>query len=244
MQKERVELYNQLKQRSAGSGSLRVQVYRLYTDIDGKILDKNDVLVPAVLQTDLPVYMLGNFDRMQGFKTGQQILPPFNVAAQFLFTYVHSAGQVPYLFATGFNNLNDRLVDGDVITVFTDSMVAPTCYAFIVQTCQYGGLGAIIANTEVIQEDGTRGLMKAFALYYQNDNRLQFDEQLRIVRMDNLGLYKADVLDNKIAQNPNVVFLNDFIEFPIDFFVTQYVGIYTRMLFATNSMIFNYKISR
>lgn len=218
---------------------LNINIARYYTDVDGAVIDKT--AAPAALQVSLPVFLLGNFDRVGGYAVGQKTIT-WPGTAKFLCTYVHGYDP-PFAWDSGFNTLAEFLNFGDIVTVFTDSLDAPTGFAFIVQTVQYGALASIISNTQTVQDDGQVGMMRVNGVSFQTDNASQVAEFWLIVRYDNLGLFVSEPF-NPLQYKGPFHKLNDFIELDINFLLTQYKGISLLMLYDTNYMNVNFKIYR
>lgn len=235
----REKLKKLLQNHPRQSGSLNIEVKRYYTDVSGQILVKTDPAIPAALKVRMPVFLLGNFDRVGGYNIASRLaLMPNGVV--FLMTYLHGYNE-PFLWDSGFNQVQQLFKKGDIICVFTDSLDAPSAFCFIQQSCQYGALGSIISNTSTEQDDGTIGQMIVNSISWQTDNINQVLSSWKLVRYDNLGLFKEETYTNTI---PPQFKLTDFIKVDMAFVMTQFFGINMNMLYETDYMNFNFNISK
>src|SRR5690606_41844598 len=96
------ELFNDLNRKPEKLETIGIQVKRIYTDVDGVILDKTTV--PASLQIDFPVYLWGEFDRLGAFYIANR-LQPVNPVVSMLHTGVWGSGANPYFY--GFSGLSN-----------------------------------------------------------------------------------------------------------------------------------------
>lgn len=232
-------LRDTLRRPVIGSNNLNINIARYYTDVDGVVIDKS--AAPAALQIKLPVYLLGNFDRVGGFNIAQKALPTPS-GAVFLMTYLHGYGE-PFLWNSGLNTIAASLKFGDVVTVFTDSLDTPTGFVFMVQTVQYGALGSIISNTQTIQDDGQVGLMHVRSVSMQASTDEQFSQAFSIVKYDNLGTFQSKNLNPGDYKGP-LHKLNDFVEIPLSLTLTQYNGVNFYFVYACDYINFNFRIAR
>ena len=79
--KQELKLLAHMKSPVTKNAAFYIEVNRYFTDVDGKVIDKNTV--PIALQTDYPFWMFGEFDRQGGYKQGNQVSPP-NLNTPFL----------------------------------------------------------------------------------------------------------------------------------------------------------------
>jgi len=235
----------------SGIGSLNINVKRYYTDTAGIQLDKTSILIPASLKVSLPVFLLGNFDRIGAYNLGQKTLPNIVRSAIFLMTYVHGYDQ-PFLWNTGSNTVAANFKKGDIITVFTDDLNNPSAFAWIVQTCDYGALASIISNTMTQQDDGTIGFMKVQQIKYQVNNdansdtarTAQLGEVWQILTMDNLGQFKQHPYSPIINKDPYFKTSSDFLQLDFSFVLTQYIAINFMMQYTTDLIQVNFTIQK
>jgi len=234
----------------SGVGSLNVNIKRYYSDVNGQQLDKTSGLIPAGLKVSLPVFLLGNFDRIGGYNIS---LKTINLpsTAKFLMTYVHGYDQ-PFLWNTGFNTVSKNFRKGDIILVFTDDLDNPSTFAYIVQTCDYGAIASIIANTMTQQDDGTIGFMRVQSIKYQVNNDLnsdvaknaQLNEVWQIVTFDNLGQFKQNPYSPIMNKDPYYKTASDFLQLDLQFVLTQYNAINFLMQYATDLIQVNFTIQK
>lgn len=225
-------------------GSLNINIKRYFTDVDGLIVAKGTV--PAALQKNYPVYLLGNFDRVGAYNIGQKTIPQ-PVGVPFLCTYVQGYNVPSFLFNPGFYNdpasVNQVLKFGDIVTVYTDNLNNPSNYIFIVQTCDYGSLASIISNTQTQQQDGVIGRLNVKNIAYQVDNDNQLNQVWQMVSLDNLGQFKQMPLSPIIYKQP-LYKLSDFITLPVSFLMSQFTAINFLMTFTSDSVNVNLRISK
>ena len=220
-------------------GSLNITIKRYFTDSSGFTVDKSTV--PAALQKDYPVYLLGNFDRIGGYNIGQKtVKQPAGVF--YVMTYVNNYSN-SFLSSTGFLDVSNNFKIGDIITVFTDDLANPNYFVFIQQTCQYGSLASIISNTQTQQQDGVIGQLFVKNIGFQVDQENQISQSWQMVALDNLGQFKSQPFDPITFKKP-LYRLNDFIELPISFLMTQFTAINFLMNFTCNEINVNFRISK
>jgi len=219
--------------------TLPLTVRRYYTDIDGILIDKS--LVPATLKVAYPVYVLGTFDKNGGYAVGNKMLPPIN-GSQYIMSYVHGIG-VTFLSFTGLNNIYTRLTLGDIVHIFTDNIVNPNYFIWIVQSNNAGAIGSIIDNVETVQKDNRIGKLWVESINYFSDSITQYTEPLHIIQVDNLGTPRDNQLQPSMFQSPDQ-YLNDFTDIKLRFYIDQYIGIYTYLLFNTDSLNLNFRLQK
>lgn len=230
---------NTVLQALSNQGSLNIKVHKYYTDVNGQVIAKTSA--PAALQTKFPVFLLGNFDRVGAYNIGQKIMG-LAPGVFFLCTYVHGVDP-PFLWNTGFNNIASNFKFGDIITVFTDDLNNPTTFVFIRQTCEYGGLASIISNTQTQQKDGRIGIMFCSKIKLQIDQQQQLTEIWQIIELDNLGNFIQNNLSPLQYKTPYWT-LNEFLELPLSFIMTQFVAIDFNMQFASDELQVNLIINK
>src|SRR5689334_4319081 len=114
--------------------AMPVIVNRYFTDANGTVISKaNAGLVAAGMATDYPLFVLGEFDRQGGYKTGQSILSPINVPGTtspvFLTSFVNGSPFTSNNIVTAFspfNTIQPILKPGDIVTVWVDNLSVPT----------------------------------------------------------------------------------------------------------------------
>jgi len=222
------------------TGSINMNIKRYYTDVDGALIAKASA--PAALQVKLPVYMLGNFDRVGAFNIGQKTVQPV-VSSKFLMTYVHGYEQ-PFLWNTGLNTIQAILRRGDIVTVFTDDLDAPSAFVYIVQTVDTGALASIISNTQTIQDDGKSGIISVKNVSLQVDNDNQLNQIWQVMKFDNFGNFDQHPFNPAAVERSPFYKLGDFVELRLQFLMTQYIGIYFYYLYESESININFRLNK
>jgi len=223
--------------------TISITVTRYYTNVDGQILDKNDPAVPAALQVAFPVYMLGNFDRMGANRIGAKSVPT-PLTAFFLTTFTWGFGaQQPFLTFTGLSEIKAKIFNGDIVTVYTDSLDAPTCFAWIVQSSQDGApVASIIGNTESVQDDGRVGQMNVTGVNFFTDNENQLLQDWQIIHADNTGQFRSQTFQPNLYKTPEYA-INRFVDLDLRFKLTQYFGINFYITFESSTLSLRFKIA-
>lgn len=203
-------------------------VRRFYTNTNAEIIDKN--LVPDNLKTKFPVFLFGNFDKDGNYWIGQKNLPTFN-RIQYYFTDTYK-GYFDQLSFSGFNDLQDKLTTGDVLQVYTDNIEAPNYFIWIVISGERRAYSSILSHP---------GNQRVFNMKYFSDNELQYNENLTFLKMDEIGNYNLDYI-NPLAFKTTQYGIDNFIQIPKRFSITNYLGLYFYMRFEVdlNTFIFNY----
>ncbi len=222
------------------TGSINMNIKRYYTDVDGALIAK--AAAPAALQVKLPVYMLGNFDRVGAFNIGQKTVAPVS-STKFLMTYVHGYEQ-PFLWNSGLNTLQSILRRGDIVTVFTDDLDAPSAFVYIVQTVDTGALASIISNTQTVQDDGRTGIISVKNVSVQVDNDPQLNQIWQVMRFDNFGQFEQHPFNPAAVERSPFYKLGDFVELRLQFLMTQYIGIYFYYLYESESLNINFRLNK
>jgi len=224
----------------AKDGAFSIEVKRIYTDVNGTVVDKSAAV--SALQSDFPVYMLGEYDRLGAYYSAQKNLP-LKSGYDYLNTFVWGYG-MPFFF--GFNPLSNiqlYLKPGDIVTVFTDSLTAPNNFVFIVLTSSKRSIASLVANTKTELRDLRNGRISVKALQYFTDNQPQWYQTLQVLKSDILGDAKSDNIEPYLYQTPKT-FEDNFIQIDWNFVLNQYVGINTYMLYATDRLYLNFIIKR
>lgn len=222
--------------------TIPVKVLRFFTDVDGRIVAKG--AVPAALQTRYPVFLLGDFDRQGGYRIASQICPP-DATIVYLQTFVHRYNGIPtnIIGFSGFDEITNQLKTGDIVSVYTDSLSAPTYFVWIVVQNDYAAMGSIIGNSESVQNDRRIGQLFIDEINYFVTDETQYNEVLHYTVFDNIGTYRDNQIQPLLFKTPYVEQQN-FITIETDFKLDQYLGINLYMLFANDSLTFNFKLSK
>lgn len=222
--------------------TIPIQIKKIYSDVDGIVIDKNTI--PANLQVRVPVFLLGEFDRLGGYSIGlQNIAPDLNL--KYLMTFVNGFGATSanVVGFSGVNTVQQQLKVGDIVTVFTDDILAPSYFIWIVVQNNYSSIASIVGNMKSIQNDRRIGPIIIHEINYRADNDLQLGEGLQIVHYSNIGTWKANQIDPLgIYRTPFDVQtgLVRIVVNPVS--LDQYIGINTNMLFASDVLTMDLKI--
>jgi hypothetical protein len=220
-----------------------ILVKRYFTDIDGALIDK--AAAPAVMQTDYPFFMLADFDRAGAYKQGIALLPPSN-GVVYLCSFVYGVGLLPEGIQFNPNEqISGNLLLGDIVHLFADDRQSPTAFCWIVQTSQTVSVASVIGNTETEQDDKIIGRLYCNGFQYATDNQNQWDENLVLYTLDNLGDYKKNDLGNYVFKSPFIPnSQTQVIELEVKFPINQFIGLATYFAFDTDTIKFNFKIKR
>ncbi len=235
-----INLLNSLTKSTFYTGSVNITIRKIYTDVDGSIIDKS--VVPLAMQKRVPVYTLSNFDRTGGYNIGQKLLPAGN-GLKFVATYAQGVN-LPIALFNQFNEIQNYISPGDIVTVYTDDILAPNYFCFIIQAASQGGLCSIISNTQTIQDDGRIGKLIVQNINLNVDNEGQWQEDWRVVLIDNAAVPVSKVVNLTTVARPPQYTLRDYITIPIRFDLTQYIGIYFYMSYESDLINFNLKIGK
>lgn len=216
-------------QRGTQYSRLTVNVRRYFTDVDGQVIDKTTL--PANLQKDLPFYIFGKYDFDSGYKAALEEVPPpedwvymysFPVAREFSFL----------LNFSGLNNVKDRLRASDVVQLYTDDINNPNFFCFIqvgISLQSYSGL--------LLNMNSGKYLVNNFG--YATDNFQQYTEPIAIVEQNPFSEPRRDFFQ-PLKYKPPSDFLRDDLTMRLKIQFSQYVGMYSRMKFATDLIDFSY----
>ncbi len=72
----------------------------------------------------------------------------------------------------------------------------------------------------------------------------QWNEQVRVIKYNNLGLVKDDKYSPNVDRNPSSQYLNDIVELPISFKVDQYISIVTYFRYNSENLQFVFNIKK
>lgn len=226
--------------------TLSLNVTRYFTDVNGTILAKNDAgLVAAGMTQKYPVFMLGEFDKMSGYKIGQNIVPPKGIVKYYL-TFVNGYGMTTNQIVTPFSGVNDvqqMIKLGDIVQVYTDNLLSPNYFCFIVLSGETTGLASLMGNLGTKQNDNRLMKLHCYEIRLITDFIQQLPEAWNYVYADNLGNFKSNQITYNMFNNPFNV-LPDVLTVSTEFDFNQYIGIYLYMVLAVDKMSvnFNFKI--
>lgn len=219
--------------------TLSLTVSKYYTDINGSVIAKNDVRIPAALKTDFPIWLFGQFDRSGGYRIANQVAPS-RANTFFVCQYVNGI-DLPPLFATGLNTIENYISNGDLVTIFTDNINAPSSYVYIVQSGGGNSIASVLQNS--IRNESN---LKVFNLNYVVSQStgafvLQFQKGITAVNIDSLGGYTYKSIDptgflQTNTQQPN------FVKVPITFPINQYNLLTTYMDYTADIIQLSFQV--
>lgn len=232
------EFQKKIKEPPYRRDSLQISILRIYTDVNGTIVDK--ATVPAALQVDFPVYVFGEYDRQGAYNLGLKNTPPASTTF-YLCSYVYGINN-PFFFGfSGLSDIQGQLEPGDLVTVYTDDLNVPSYYIWIVQRCPDKSLGSILTNLPALPYDPDYGYIRARYFDYYTDNEEQWKENLKLISYNMLGNVKSDGI-SPYAFKPAITINNQFIQVRVKFRLTQYFGIQFYMLYDTDNITLNFQI--
>lgn len=221
--------------------SIPVTIKRLYTDVNGTVVDKTTV--PLALQVPYPFYVFGEFDKQGGYNAGLRALPP-TPGTYYLLSYVHGNGFTSQMIAGGFSGVNtikEYISVGDVVHVFTDDTQNPNYFIWVIQHFSQGSLGSVVANSDSAQKDGRIGPVFLESFKYHSDNARQFDYPFWFVRSTNISTYDADQIQPYIYKDPYVQ-QSEIIDVQVNFNLDQYLSVGQIFLYDTDVITMNFKL--
>lgn len=219
---------------------LPIIVKRFFTDVNGTIVDK--ATVPAALQVDYPVYIFGEFDRQGAYLLADKNNPPLPGTFFLSTMVVGGAGSLPQsIIYTGVADILGQLKPGDIVNIYTDNVQAPTYFIWIVLHCPNKSLASIMANMPNLPPDENYGYIRSKSFRFYCSNAEQWNVNIQYIRYNFMGLVKSDNLDPSIYQLPKLPVL-DMVEVKWKSPITQYIGLNTYILFATDSFTLNFNI--
>lgn len=235
-EKKLVEILNEPPYRE---DQLPIVVKRIFTDVNGTIIAKN--LVPASLQVDYPVYLFGEFDRKGAYLLADKNNPPIP-GTFFLSTLVVGVGSFPQsVVYTGVANILGQVKPGDIVNIYTDDVQAPNYFVWIIQHCPNKSLASILSNMPNLPSDENYGYIRSKSFRFYCSNAEQWNVNIQYIKYNFMGLVKSDNIDPSIYQLPKLPVL-DMIEVKWKTNLTQYIGLNTYILFATDSFTLNFNI--
>lgn len=212
-------------------------VKKFYTDVNGTVISKNDPGIPASLQVKMPVFFLGDFDRMGAYRTALKVTPTLP-GVEFIQVFTNGNGSTVFdvIGVNPFADIQTQLSPGDIVTVFSDSLTAPTYYVWLVITGTYSSMASIIGNTVSSQQDGRIGkLIVGQINLYVDITTEQIYEPLNFTRLFNTGTFINDSINPSMFKTPMNKQRN-FITLSTTFEIEQYIGINFYMNFDTDSV--------
>lgn len=222
----------------ARQDSLPIVIKRFFTDVNGVIVDK--AAVPAALQVSYPVWMFGEFDRMGGFNLANKNTPP-NPGTPYLCTFIYGVNNPLFFGFSGASDIQGKLQIGDIVNIFTDNLIAPNYFIWIVQSCPTKPLASILQNISNLAKEGKYEFLRSSAIDFYTDEATQYDVNLQWITYNYIGLVKTNNLEPSIYLTPNIP-QNGFVRIYWNTEITQYLGLNTYLLFATDNLTLNFQI--
>lgn len=225
--------------------SVPITVKRFFTDVDGVILAKNDVLIPAAMKVRYPVLMFGTFDMNSGYRAGINVCAP-GVGVNYLKSFVNGISSTSYsvLGITGLNEIQGQLNLGDIVHVFCDDIQNPSYFCWIVQTSNgLSGLSSVIMNLMTNQNDNRLGKLYIYEVMLNTSDPNQWKQVINFTVYDNLGNYSNDSINPKMFRGPFTE-LDNLIRLDTQFLADQYLGVNTFIDFDTDNLTFDFNIRK
>lgn len=233
-------LLEKLREPLSDKRTISVSTRVLYTDVNGQIIDK--ATLPANLQTKMPLFFWGEYDRQGGYFAAQRENPADPNGWLFLTSLIWGANAVSLGFILpGLNDIQGQIVPGDMVCIWTDSLVAPSQYAFVIQSVNLYSWGSILANTKSSIPDFRFADIKIEKFQYFTDNQANWKQRINILFMDRIGNFISDKASPMVYRYPNVI-NNQLAEVLIGFDANQYIGLNTYWLFDTTFITFNFQL--
>lgn len=239
----------QLSEVDAGSTlqkrhSLPIIATRYFTDVNGTIISKTDAgLIASGIAVDYPIFLMGEFDREGGYRTGLMSLNAFPAVpyTSFVNGVTGTSNNIVTTFSP-FNTIQQQLKPGDLCMVYTDNILSPNYFAWIVQTNNYAALSSILTNLKSIQADRRLGPLYCYEInWYAPES--QWDKALHFIQSDNLGTWTDNQIQPYIFKTPFNV-QQGFITVGCNFTIDQFMEIATIFELSTDQMSFNFNIQK
>jgi len=222
--------------------SIKTSVRVLYTEYStGTIIDKSILPVDIAPKANFPVYLFLNYDR-HGRSIGNKVYPfpifdlqsPVNGDWGVLDSFTWPEFNTTPL-PLGFIVDSSNFKFGDlIIRYYANSPLAGASYvAWVFISSDSIGYTSLLAESDY-KPITTRQVL------YLSDNINQFMHPLNIVKCNSIGQFTINQFF-PLANKTIDTIQNDFIDMKLAIKLDRYTGIYTLLLFATNTMIFEYK---
>lgn len=233
-----------------GKHCLPVIATRYFTDVNGTIIDKADAgLVAAGMATSYPLFVLGEFDREGGYRTGLSQVSPVNVAGfdppKYLTSFVNGVTGTSHSVVTPFspfNTIQPQLKNGDLVTVYVDNAATPNYYCFMVLTNNYAAMSSIMSNLKSSQADRRLGKLFVYEINWYS-LEAQWELPFNFIQSDNLGTWTNNPVQPSTFKTPFNV-LEGFITVKTAFMLDQFMELAVLFLLASDTMSFNFNIQK
>src|SRR5271157_641750 len=204
--------------------NFQVKISRVYTDMNGVILNKS--AVPLTLQNKVPFYLFNLFDKNGGFIQSQIVKPPMP-GMYFLYSYVNDTSYNFLDFQAG-NTINATLSSGDLICVYGDDPNLPNFLCHVILHSDYVSYASFLANMQ-----GKSYQCSHFN--YITDNEQNWQEVINMTSEDDFGLVTDNKLQPFTYRDP-YQFTEGFIDVKFPIAITDKQGLNSYMLFDTDSI--------
>lgn len=222
-------LYAKLNTPLRRKRAVGIKILRLYTDVDGVIINK--LSVPSDLQKEFPVYMFGEKDRQGAYRIMRSLMPELT-GYYFLCTFVYGLTN-PFFFGfSGLSDIQNYLKSGDVVTIYTDNLTAPNYFIWIIQTSDDLAVSSFIKQEHAV---------KVNSVQYFTDNPLQWYNPFFVYVSDELGNFKQNTFDASVFIWPKQS-QTKFIEMKWNFILSGNYGFGFYIKFETNEITLNFKV--
>lgn len=209
-----------------------ISVKKFYTDVDGLIIDKS--ILPVNLQVELPFYLFGKMDSDGAYKIGNESNPP-PLNTWILFK-IQTYSTFDFLLFTGLNNFQGQLSVGDLVFIYSDSLVNPTYYAYVVITSNQRSYSSILQSLD-------KWGPNIDTIVYESQNVNQYEQVFDYVVLNRTGLYKTNQFSPIDFRDPYVqqgdIIRMAFNQFGFDMNLNRFIGLYSYILFASDRINFN-----
>lgn len=222
------DLLKELKTPEKKNDSITFNVNRYYTDLNGNVLDKNTV--PQALKTKFPFFMFGEQDFNGGFKAGNMANPPVNS----VFFQKYIAGEGFDWFALQGGDIWSKYQLGDMVLIYADSYPNMNFLIFVIVNTAQQSYGSIL-------KDSFRGKLDLTEILYITDNKLQYNERISFVQLNDLSVPKIDYYQPFAALTPEQKQV-EFISIPLSFKILPKIGLGSYIQFDTEFISFEFKI--
>ena len=210
--------------------NFQIKIQRIYTDMNGAIVDKT--LVPAILQKKVPFYLFNLFDKNSGFlaaQTYKQVQP----GMFFLYSYV-KGNSYNFLDFQITNVINSRTKNGDVVIVLGDDPILPNFLCHVILHSDYVGYGSFLANMQ-----GKN--YKISKIQYVTDNEQNWQEIFNKTSLDDFGLV-SDCQIQPLTYRDPYQFTNGFLIMQLELNIDDKTGLNSYMLFDTDNLELTFDI--
>lgn len=216
-------------------GIFDINILRIYTDVDGVMLAKTDAAIPAALKVNLPVYLLGSFDRKGGNAIAQQVLP-LPAGVFMLGTFVWNTVVPAFVQLSGLNDIQTKIFPGDIVTVYTDNIAAPSAFVWMIQQTSSASINSIVEDSYSMKP------LRVKSINFVTDSLAQFSLSLHMTRATKLGRYIDNEINLSVFRSPDYR-INDIVTLDLQFENSPYNSLNIVMAYAANVLQFVFDCS-